>query len=237
MTAPHEKEELMATLSVNNKPVRSRTLADQVAADLHVAILQGEFEGGAHLRINDLAERFDTSQMPVREALRKLSALGVVEILPHKGARVLALSVEDLDDVSRVRRLLEGHAIREAAVRFTPEHEKEASEALDRHVALLETGDVEAARRAHTDFHLALYKAADSRWLLHAIEPVWQNTERYRFTLSRVPSVNSQSYKEHLRILNACVAHDPDEAHRSLCEHLDGAYERMKLAMGNHEDE
>lgn len=208
-----------------------RTLADRVVGELHLAILQGEFDGGSHLRITELAERFDTSAMPVREALRRLAGLGLVEILPHRGARVLELSVDDLEDTYRTRVALETLAITDAAARFTSEQQTAATAALAEHERLLEVGDVEAARHAHTRFHFLLYEASGSRWLLRAIEPVWQNSERYRFASGGDETSRARSHTEHLKLLEACAEHDVEAARSAMAQHLSGAHSRMRAHM------
>jgi DNA-binding GntR family transcriptional regulator len=216
-------------LSPETRSGHQRTLAEHVAADLHAAILRREFPGGSALRINDLAERFETSAMPVREALRRLAGLGLVEILPHRGARVLELSVEDLEDTYRVRRALEPLALHDAATRITETQLFEAAAALERHENHLDAGDVESARQAHTDFHFLLYRAAGSPWLLRAIEPVWQNSERYRFASGDTDRV--RSHGEHEELLTTCRAHKPEAAHEAMERHLNGALARLRSSM------
>src|SRR5690242_16250003 len=93
-----------------------------VAADLiRQAILDGELPAGARLKEDELAERLDVSRTPVREALRRLEAEGLVVHEPKRGAAVRAYSAGELDDMYRLRALLEGYAARRAAERMTPE--------------------------------------------------------------------------------------------------------------------
>src|SRR4029450_5865281 len=83
-----------------------RTLAEHAAAELHQLILSGELPSGTPLRLVELASRLEMSQMPVREGLRRLEALGLVEIIPHRGAWVRDLSAGDLRDTYATRRAL-----------------------------------------------------------------------------------------------------------------------------------
>ncbi|GAA1649641.1 GntR family transcriptional regulator [Georgenia ruanii] len=208
-----------------------RTLADRVAVELHRAILGGDFEAGSWLRIQELAEQYETSAMPVREALRRLGALGLVEVVPHRGARVAELSVVDLEDTYATRLALEPVIVAAAARQFTPEQGGEAGVALERHERLLHGGEVDAARAAHTEFHFLLYRASGSRWMLRAIEPVWQNSERYRFASPGDAEALARSHTEHTEILQACLDHDAGAAARAMRRHLTGAKERMRRAM------
>lgn len=209
-----------------------RTMAESVAAEIHHLILTGEFAPGEALRIQDLAERFQTSSMPVREALRQLSATGIVDVAPHRGARVARISVEDLDDTFAVRLALEPMATRLAAENMTEQQVALAADAFDRYMALLDSGDVDHARRAHAEFHFAIYHAAGSKWLLRAIDPVWHNTERYRFAWGDGGAEQRRrAHTEHLRILTTCRDGDVEAAATAMQEHLDHAHRRIRAAI------
>src|SRR3954468_1534576 len=93
-----------------------------VAADLiREAILDGELAAGARLKEDELAARLEVSRTPVREALRRLEVEGLVVHEAKRGAAVRSYSAEELDDMYRLRALLEGYAARRAAERMTPE--------------------------------------------------------------------------------------------------------------------
>jgi len=208
-------------------PPARRTLGETAAVELHRMILARELRPGDPLRLADLAERLQMSQMPIREALRRLEAIGLVEITPHKGTRVRLLTEDDFLDTYQTRLALESLAIRSAALTCTEEALANAQSALSLHEQCLERGDMIEARRAHTAFHFTLYQASGSRWLPRAIEPVWQNSERYRFAAPSDPNRRSRAHVEHERILEACRRHDADEAEAALRFHLQGASERI----------
>ncbi|MEV7005208.1 GntR family transcriptional regulator [Streptosporangium sp. NPDC051022] len=208
-----------------------RTLAEQVTAELHRAVLRGEYPPGSWLRVQDIARQFQTSTMPVREALRRLETLGLVEISPHRGARVAELSIDDLEDTFRTRQILEIELIRRAAASFTAEDADNARSALERHERFLSAGSLEEARRTHSEFHFLIYRAASSRWLLRSVEPPWQNSERYRFASPTDAGARSRAHAEHTGILAACVANDPVAAVKALQDHLGGSLERIRAAM------
>ncbi|MFD1504865.1 GntR family transcriptional regulator [Georgenia yuyongxinii] len=207
------------------------TLSDRVTAELHRLILIGELPAGSPLPIQSLAERFSTSAMPVREALRRLASLGLVDIAAHRGARVRDLTVADLEDTYRMRLTLEPLAVSLAAERSEESVAQLAEDALDRHEQHLGAGALEDARRAHTDFHFSLYRGSGSRWLVRAIEPVWQNSERYRFSAHRGDSDPHRSHAEHMHILKAYRASDAVAAELAMREHLQGAMTRMQAAI------
>lgn len=97
------------------------TKADEVALILEDEIVSGALEPGIVLRQEQLSERFGVSRTPIREALRRLAALGLVTFVPNRGVRVQALSREELREAFMVRAELEGLATEIAASRITPE--------------------------------------------------------------------------------------------------------------------
>jgi DNA-binding GntR family transcriptional regulator len=176
--------------------------------------------------------------MPIREGLRRLESLGMVEIIPHRGAWVRELSAEDLRDTYLTRMELESLAIRRAAPRFTELDGKAAAHSLEEHVRHSLAGATAAARAAHTEFHFTLYRVAGSRALPRAIEPVWQNGERYR-PVRESRAVLEQMRREHRAILNACAEHDAEAAEAALRAHVEGAMERVLRTMtgdSHHQD-
>lgn len=97
------------------------TKADEVALILEDEIVSGALEPGIVLRQEQLSERFGVSRTPIREALRRLAALGLVTFVPNRGVRVQALSRDELREAFMVRAELEGLATEIAASRITPE--------------------------------------------------------------------------------------------------------------------
>ncbi|MGH2859369.1 MAG: GntR family transcriptional regulator [Solirubrobacteraceae bacterium] len=209
-----------------------RTLAEGAYAMLHEAIVTGLLEPDERLPIGDLAGVLRVSPMPVREALRRLESVGLVENIPHRGARVAGLSIEDLTEVYEARLALEALAIRHGAERFTEEARERAEDALRRTVAAQREDRIADAWRAHTDFHFALYHASGSRWLMRLIYPVWESTERYRLAVEPVRRSLDDRSGEHERMLAACARHDQDAAAFELHNHLVRTANVIAQAMG-----
>ena len=111
-----------------------RTLAERAFATLHEAIVTGVLAPGERLPIEELAEVLEMSPMPIREALRLLDSVGLVENIPHRGARVTELSIDDLREVYEARLALEPLAVRHAAENFTDEDAQPRPERLAAHV-------------------------------------------------------------------------------------------------------
>ena len=171
-------ESHLAVLADEGSNRGHRTLAEKAFETLHWAIITGRLRPGARLPIEELAQVLDMSPMPIREAVRRLDAAGLVENIPHRGARVTDLSVIDLSEVYEARMALEVLAIRRAAERFQDADEEAARHRLHTLEAMTDDRTAEASA-AHAAFHFALYDAADSAWLLRLIRPVWETSERY----------------------------------------------------------
>lgn len=195
-------------------------MAEAAVVELQEAIYSGELPPGAPLRLEELARSLGMSISPVREAVRRLEALGLAVHLPHRGAWVCELAIEDLHDTYEVRLTLETLAVRRAATRFTDVNGETARAFLEEYAAAHRRGDSREARRAHTDFHFTLYAAAGSDWLVRVIRPAWENAERYRAASLPKRGTLSQRQREHERILDACVRREPDAAARELYRHL-----------------
>ncbi|MER3409750.1 MAG: GntR family transcriptional regulator, partial [Thermoleophilia bacterium] len=94
-------------------------MAEAAVSELQEAIFSGELPAGAPLRLEELADRLGMSISPIREAVRQLEALGLAVHVPHRGARVAELAIDDLHDTYEARLALEALAVHRAAHRFT----------------------------------------------------------------------------------------------------------------------
>lgn len=219
-----------------DRPLRA-TAGDQAEAALFDAIMAGRISPGAPLRLQELASQLGMSIMPVREALRRLEGLGLVEIVAHKGAWVRPLTLVDLHDTYFTRLNLECLAIGAAADRFTPADAAEARVALDEHVAARRRGDQVGARNAHERFHFALYRACGSDWLVRSIQPAWRNSERYRVESMRNPEHVARRAREHVEMLAALEAHDAAAAVTLLASHLRSSVELVAQGLASEDGE
>lgn len=208
----------MASLA-NDTGLRSthpRTLADSAFVRIHHAILTGELEPGQRLVLEEVAQQLDLSPMPVREALRRLDAEGLVEHIAHRGARVTELSLEDLREVYEARAALESLAMQKAAQRTT------VADAADIEMAFStfkKAQHSDQARFAHTDFHFSLYRAAHSRWLMRLITPLWESAERYRLATAGRRKIDWR-LGEHRQLMEAVLRHDAEAAEDGIYNHL-----------------
>ena len=191
-------------------------MAEAALERLREAIILGELTPGTPLRLEDIAERLGMSSSPIREAVRQLEALGLAEHVPHHGAKVMALDVEELRELFSIRLALEGMAVRRAATLFEERDAESARGHLSAYDEARRRGDIRVAVRAHGAFHFALYEAARSPWLLRLIRPAWDSCERYRPVL-----VTKGAMQDRHELLVACTAGDGERAARTLHDHLE----------------
>ncbi|MFZ0343133.1 MAG: GntR family transcriptional regulator [Gaiellaceae bacterium] len=201
--------------------LRPPTMAEAALERLREAIILGELTPGTPLRLEDLARSLGMSISPIREAVRQLEARGLAEHVPHHGAKVVALEIEELRELFSIRLALETMAVRRAAELFGAEEEQTARAQLAELDAARRDRDARAAARAHTAFHFALYEAARSAWLLRLIRPAWDSCERYRPVLLGAGSLQDRHAELDRDLLDACAARDPDRAAEALHAHLE----------------
>jgi DNA-binding GntR family transcriptional regulator len=223
-------ESQLAVLADESLNRGHRTLAEKAFETLHAAIITGQLRPGTRLPIEELAEVLEMSPMPIREAVRRLDAAGLVENIPHRGARVTELSITDLYEVYEARLALEVLAIRRAAQRFDATDMAAARQRLDE-LNRMSDDNSATTSAAHAAFHFALYHAADSAWLLRLIRPIWETAERYCLEVPQCRQLNARE-QEHQAILDACVARDPDRASMALRDHLATTANNISTAMG-----
>lgn len=194
--------------------------SDVAAQSLFDAIVDGRIPPGSPLRLKELSEQLGMSMMPIREAIRRLAALDLVEIEPRKGARVREMTLEDLHDTYFSRLQLESIAVWEAAKHFTADDGERAAAALTDRAAAQEAGDRVAERDAHERFHFAVYEASRRTWIVRSILPAWRNSERYRVEALRSHELQHERDSEHVQLLAALQRGDGPDAVRWIAAHL-----------------
>ncbi len=180
---------------------RHSTAAEFIVENLRSDILTGRLSAGEPLLLDQLAERFGTSVIPVREALRALEAERLVVLRAHRTAQVAALSVVELKDLYRVRLLLDVEAVRWAHGKLSADELAELRRMIDSMERTAKHGDFITAFAIHTEIHLRIYQAAGSKVLLGILENLWDETERYRHAVKLVRSDIASWANEHRHLI------------------------------------
>jgi GntR family transcriptional repressor for pyruvate dehydrogenase complex len=221
---------------------KSRSLPEVVLEQIQRLIAEGKLRPGDHLPSEmELAERFGVGRSSIREAMRVLQLVGVVEVIQGKGtfvreAGILPLMIDwsriaqmgIIAEVMEARQFMEVLLAQLAAERATDADVEAVRVALARSQDSL--GNIDNSVEAGVNFHLALADAGHNQVLAlmyRTIRDLYLETaRRTRIT----PEVASDRFHDHERLLQAVIARDPEAAARAMKEHLDKAYQIMSAS-------
>ncbi|TYB49674.1 GntR family transcriptional regulator [Actinomadura chibensis] len=196
---------------------------DRVYERLRADILGGVHPPGARLGEAELAEATGSSRTPVREALRRLEVEGLVEVLPHRGARVPDWTPEDLDEIYDLRMLLEGAAARRAATRIEPKDADRMDELcglIERAAAPGDQQDLDRVAELNAEFHGIARAAAASNRLVTMLNAVVQLPLVMRTFHRYSPDDLTRSCAHHRELVAALRAHDGTWAESVMRAHV-----------------
>ena len=203
-------------------PVARNVLSAQVKDRILQWILEGELAPGSRIVETRVARELGTSQAPVREALRDLATLGVVEMQAYRGARVRRPTKRELVEAMEVRAELEGMAARLAAVRISEDCLAELRKLMDEMEDWADVGDAHEHAIRNTEFHAAVVRASGNRTL----ERTWSMLEPFArtYVTATVPGIDLHWLgQRHLPIYEALEARDPDRAAEAMRRHANEA--------------
>ena len=200
---------------------------ETVREALRLAISSGDLAPGVQLRQDELATRFGTSRIPVREALRQLEAEGFVTFLPNRGAVVSDLSVDEVVELLEIRIALECHALR-LAIPVLGEID------LDEARKILQAYDSEPDPAKwgafNWKFHETLYAPCNRPRLLAMIEANYGHVGRFTRTLVSRATGKERPQREHYQLLELCRDGEVEKAVRLLRDHIVQTQKTLKAA-------
>lgn len=199
---------------------RASTVAT-VADEIRKAVKSGRFSPGHRLVEAELTRELGVSRGPVREAIARLEAEGLVETVPRKGASVRRMTRQDVADLFAVREFLEGGAARLAAQRIGEDgHRRRLKEELSRNRPWLRTKETNGYSEANERFHELIVELADNRSLAALIGQV--QTQAYRVLFLGFLSIDNvrESARQHVEIADAILAGDPAAAEEAMRRHI-----------------
>ena len=201
----------------------------RVAHYLRTAILRGEIPPGGWIRQEDVAARFGTSRLPVREELRMLEAEGLTEHEPNKGARVPHLQQHEVDVIYQMRERLEPLALSESIPRLG-EETLDRLEQVQRRIEANE--DVESFLALDREFHLLTYSGCDIDQVTSIVTRLWNSTQHYRRAFVALGGAGRRWVinAEHRLLLDAINRRDPVDAERYLSGHI----RRTRIELARH---
>jgi len=178
--------------------------------ELRRVILDGDAPPGTVIPVDEVAELFGVSRIPVRESLKTLTGEGLVQHRPRSGYTVAQLTLAELHEIYLLRGVLEQAALASAVPAATPADDRLVQQAYDDLCAAQLTHDHRGYHRESRRFHLALLAPARSRRLMRMLESAWNLTEPVR-PMAQIPNTDRAAlHEEHRDMLDAFVARDSE---------------------------
>ncbi|MEF9905006.1 GntR family transcriptional regulator [Streptomyces sp. P9-A2] len=201
-------------------PVKQLPAAERVYAHVKQGVLERRYEGGTLLTEGELADAAGVSRTPVREALLRLEAEGLIRLYPKKGALVLPVSAQEIADVVETRLLVEEHAVRKA-VPAPPGLIERLEALLARQREQAAAGDFAAASVTDRCFHAEIVRSGGNEILSRLYDQLRDRQLRMGVAVMYShPDRIAKTLSEHQEILEALRSGDPDAAAEVVDRHV-----------------
>ena len=206
------------------------TVVEYATQAIREGILGGRYPLGSRLDQSGLAAALRTSMIPVREALRRLDAEGLVSISPRRGAFVTGLSPEELREIYLIRESLDDLAVKHAVPNLTARDLDGMQSLLREMDGATRAEDLERLLGLNREFHFLIYRAAGLPRLLQLITNLWDHYSLYARIY--MPRHALTSNHDHQAIYDACVGRDAERAAHLTARHIGSAAHAMMRAVG-----
>jgi DNA-binding GntR family transcriptional regulator len=201
--------------------------AEVIAQSLKEMIYEAELKPGQPLIQERIAEMFQVSRVPVRDALQMLISMGIVINVPRRGVIVRPLTEKLLEDLFEVRKILEGAAIRMVLRNATSELPPRLAELIRQQSECLKTGDVKRYGRLDEAFHQIEYEGVGNLRLVELIRSNWEMIKQARSASIVEPKHGkvwmATSVRRHKRILTALMKQDEGMASSIILENIESS--------------
>ena len=222
------------TAQGKTRQIKRQSVPETLRESLQERILSGEIREGDWLIQDAIAEEYDVSRMPVREALRQLEACGLVLMRTHRGAVVTSIPTEQVEELFELRATLECEVLQQAVARMTERDIAEARTVLNQLDASYIQGDMGSWGRLNWAFHRRLYEAAGRVQTLNILQGINLQIERYVRLHLLLTQGAEEAVREHHELLRLCAARATDEAVAHLREHILGTGTNLVTALRAH---
>ena len=200
---------------------------DLVYKSIVSGIKKGEYLPGDRIVISRVARENGCSEIPVREALRRLESERLVELLPNRGAIVSRVSKSFLRQLFAVKAILESGAVRLAADAVTPAHLERLRGLAADMVTAFEQGNLKQCSALNHKFHLTLYRTTGNDVLVSYIDELWNKWPAGHYANAIPDDWYRISMQQHFDLVDALEAGDKDRAEEIIRRHKWGALDNM----------
>lgn len=214
----------------HNSEKEDNTLSGQTTAALRESIVKGDIAPGEKLNEPSLAEKFAVSRGPLREAIRRLVAMGLVRHTPHVGATVITLELNSIIELYDVREVLEGKAAALAAINMNDQQIKNLHQVLEIHRQHHRNNAGEYMQaEGDFDFHYQIINGSGNALLKKQLfDELYHLIRMFRYQTSRYQSRSDKALIEHQQLIYAIEQRDSHLAETLMRSHIERAKESIK---------
>jgi DNA-binding GntR family transcriptional regulator len=210
------------------RPSTGEQAKQHALAQLRQAILHGEMAPAQRLVENELAEQFGVTRASIRAALIDLESQGLVERIRNRGSRVRVVTVDEAVAITECRMVLEGLCAAKAAALASDEQLVELTELGTAMTKAVADGEPVTYSGLNQELHAKVREYSGQRTALDLLERLNAQLVRHRFQLALRPGRPQQSLSEHLAIIEAIRARDPQAAETAVRAHLTSVIEALR---------
>ncbi|MEP3048133.1 MAG: GntR family transcriptional regulator [Roseibium sp.] len=212
-------------MKLKSMDISATASASSIVFDaLRKAIIEGQLEEGEALRQDEIARLFNTSRIPVREAISRLQEQGLVKTKRYKGAVVAGLSPKETEEIFDLRALIEPEIIRTAVPNMSDELLKVARQKC---IAFSASKNPNEWGDLNREFHETLYSASELKFFIEIADNAIDRIERQVRAQLVMSNGMERAGREHLGILDACEKGDADLASKLIRDHILGAKQSL----------
>jgi DNA-binding GntR family transcriptional regulator len=204
------------------KSLTHKTMASAAAEEIRNRILSGDYPPGFQLRQDGLAGDLGMSRIPIREALVQLESEGLLKILPHRGAIVVQLTADEIEELFNMRLLLEPFLFARSAPLLTDEDFKALHRMQAQYAESIDRLDINVWNELNTAFHLTLYRYARSPRIVQTVQNLLVECDRHtRIQLSTIRGDRERAVAEHAELLRLCEQGAFEDGASLMYQHID----------------
>lgn len=198
-----------------------KTMRERIYLNLREAIINNKLRPGQRLLEKEIANEFNVSITPVREAMFQLSVEGFVEVETHKSVVVKPVSLEEVSEIYEVQGVLEGYAGRLATLNLNDEHLSEMEKLIEKMQKYLKSNDVNRFYEMNQKAHEIFLKQSGNQLIYDLISKLNLRKKmfRYRVTFLAKKEIMKKAIEDHKKILEGFISRNPDEVEKLVREH------------------
>jgi DNA-binding GntR family transcriptional regulator len=218
---------MMGDITTGRSAIKRNLLRDEIREEIQQAIINKQLKPGDRIVETQWASQLGVSKAPVREAIRELEAIGLLENRPYQGSFVRIMSAKQIEDANKVRTVLEIQGIKEATPIITPEQLDEIRKILDIMEQAASVKDMELYLKSNIDFHRQIMIASGNKTLLN----VWHQANISAWT-SIITNLSEESLvnlaRRHEEMFEALKTRDVEWAVRTVMHHHKDLFDEAK---------